>query len=68
MAMADYIRGRSPAGQPLPISIKEYIVVEKTGWTLEYVRNLSLKDYEIFTTLALIHDRLKPSFKEQVGL
>jgi hypothetical protein len=33
----------------LPKELVEFIIVKETGWTLEYVRKLSLKDYELYS-------------------
>lgn len=51
--MLSYLRGGS-GGKVLPKEIKEYLIVEKTGWTLEYIRSLQIKDYDTFSMFAEI--------------
>ena len=36
----------------LPKEFINYLIVRETGWTLEYIRNLSVRDYIIYSTLS----------------
>jgi hypothetical protein len=58
--MVDYMRNRWPSHKPLPLEIKEFLMVKQTGWTLSYIRSLQIRDYEIINLLSVIYDRLKP--------
>lgn len=51
----DYLNGRHPANKTLPKEIPEYMIVKETGWTLEYVRGLSQRDYQVFSSLSSIY-------------
>jgi len=51
--MVAYLR-RGPGMMPLPKQIQEYLLVEKTGWTLDYIRELNMKDFDAFSMLANI--------------
>lgn len=51
--MLSYLRNGS-GGKVLPKEIKEWLIVEKTGWTLEYIRSLKIKDYDTFSMFAEI--------------
>jgi len=55
--MLDYVKGRKINYTTLPKEIKEYMIVKKTSWTLEYIRNLSQRDYEMYTLLTEIDER-----------
>jgi len=36
----------------LPKEFINYLIVKDTGWTIDYVRNLSMRDYVIYSTLS----------------
>jgi hypothetical protein len=61
--MVEYLRGRWPSRKPLPNEIREFMIVKQTGWTLTYVRSLSVRDYLIFNTLSNIYSRLNKDSK-----
>ena len=56
--MVTYLR-HGQGMTPLPKEIQEYILVEKTGWTLEYIRKLSMKDFDVFSMLANISKNME---------
>ena len=60
--MVTYLR-RGQGLLPLPKEIQEYILVEKTGWTLDYIRALNMKDFDAFSMLANISKSMEPSQK-----
>jgi len=62
MATADYVDGRWPPNKELPYEIKEFVMVKETGWTLEYIRNLDMRDFEKFWLISEIH-RIKTDNK-----
>ena len=60
--MVTYLR-RGQGLLPLPKEIQEYILVEKTGWTLEYIRSMNMRDFDAFSMLANISKNMEPSQK-----
>lgn len=57
--MVQFVQGKWPANKPLPEEVKEYMVVIKTGWTLEYVRQLSVKDHDIYELLSMLYTTME---------
>jgi len=55
MAVADYVDGRWPPSKELPYEVREFLIVKETGWTLEYIRNLSMPDFEKFSLISQIY-------------
>jgi hypothetical protein len=55
MAVADYVDGRWPSSKELPYEIREFLIVKETGWTLDYIRNLSMIDFEKFSLISHIY-------------
>ena len=60
--MVTYLR-KGQGLLPLPKEIQEYILVEKTGWTLEYIREMNMRDFDAFSMLANISKNMEPSQK-----
>ena len=60
--MVTYLR-KGQGLLPLPKEIQEYILVEKTGWTLEYIRSMNMRDFDAFSMLANISKNMEPSQK-----
>ena len=60
--MVSYLR-RGPGLLPLPKEIQEYLLVEKTGWTLDYIRALNMKDFDTFSMFANISKSMAPQVK-----
>jgi len=58
--MVSYLR-RGQGLLPLPKEIQEYVLVEKTGWTLEYIRSLNMKDFDAFSMFANISRSMEQS-------
>lgn len=65
--MADYVRGKFPALKPLPDEIQEYILVKQTGWTLDYIRSLNVKDHDVMSLLSIIDERFDAARQEQLA-
>ena len=42
----------------MPKEFVEYLIVKDTKWPLEYVRNLSMRDYTIFAVLARVTQKI----------
>ena len=49
--MADFLRGRWPSHKSIPAEITEFFLAKEFSWTLEYIRELPIKDYETLTML-----------------
>lgn len=64
--MADYVRGKFPALKPLPDEIQEYILVKQTGWTLDYIRSLNLRDHDVMSLLSIIDERFDAARQEML--
>ena len=46
---------------------QEFIIVKHTGWSLEYIRNLSTKDHQVFSICSLLHEKIQ-GIKDMVKL
>lgn len=44
--MVEHIKGRWPANKPLPDECHEMMLVATTGWTLDYIRSMPIKQYK----------------------
>ena len=55
MAVADFVEGRWPSHKELPSEIKEFIIVKETGWTLEYIRDMDVRDLERIWLISQIY-------------
>ena len=64
--MVDYVRGKYPSLKPLPDKIREYILVKRTGWILDYVRSLSVKDHEVMSLLSTIDESWETSRQDKI--
>jgi len=42
----------------LPREFINYLIVKDTGWTIDYVRNLSVKDHIVYSSLAQCRQKL----------
>ena len=49
----------------VPDELLQYVMVERTGWTLEYIDNLDSKAFTVMSTLALAQCKLESQFKKQ---
>jgi len=56
--MTDFLRGRWPSHKQIPAEITEFFIARETGWTLEYIREMDKKDYETFTLLFDIFNKI----------
>jgi hypothetical protein len=44
--MSLYMEGKFPKEETLPVEIREFMIAKEMGWTLDYVRSISIKDAE----------------------
>jgi len=47
----------------LPKELKEYILATQTGWTLDYIQSLDMKEYDVYTMFAEIDRSMSESHK-----
>jgi len=65
MAAVDIARGRSVV-PPIPDAIMEYFLLKEfPGWTLDYVRSLSTRDFQILTRISTTMNKVEASMHEQ---
>jgi len=50
---------KKPPPDNLPSSLVEYLIASDTGWSLEYIRNLSIKDHLRFTLFSQIKNQVR---------
>ena len=69
MAVADYVDGRWPPQKELPNELREFLIVQETGWTLSYIRNLDVRDFEKMSLMSQVY-RVKMDNKrtKQIGM
>ena len=65
MAAADIARGNNVV-PPTPDAIMEYFLLKEfPGWTLDYVRSLSTRDFQILTRISTTMNKVEASIHEQ---
>jgi len=65
MAAADIARGQKVA-PPIPDSIMEYFLLKEfPGWTLDYIRSLSNKDFQVLVRIATTTNRVEAHVQDQ---
>jgi len=65
MAMADFMGGRWPSHKSIPVQITEFMIAKEFGYTLEYIRSMNSKDYEVMTLLLDIYNRITAKNKQK---
>ncbi len=48
-------------------STQEFIITKITGWSLEYIRDLSTKDHQSFSLCSILHEKMQ-GIKDMVKL
>ena len=56
--MADILQGKTPSLSLMPPEIITFLIATETGWTLEYIEELSEKDFKIFSSLCLLTKKM----------
>ena len=46
---------------------QEFIIAKNTGWSLEYIRNLSTRDHQVFSLCSLLYEKIQ-GIKDMVKL
>ena len=65
MVASDLFQGRK-ATLPIPREISEYLLLKEfPGYTLEGIRNLSVRDYKMLTTLVNLSNRLENEMQKR---
>jgi hypothetical protein len=55
--MADILGGKSPSLANIPPEVIVFLLATQTGWTIEYIKSLSEKDYKVFAQLSLLKEK-----------
>lgn len=63
--MVDFLQGRWPSRKPIPTEITEFCLAKEFSWTLEYIRNLATRDYEVQTMLLNVYYKVKTAENKQ---
>ena len=64
------MRGRWPSHKRLPKEINEFFLAKDTGWTLEYIRTLPVRDYDVMVLLLDVYNKINNAEKSaamQIG-
>jgi len=56
--MADILQGKTPSLSLMPPEIVTFLIATETGWSLEYIDDLSEKDFKIFSSLCLLNKKM----------
>jgi len=50
---------KTPLPDELPKELIEYLIVRDTGWSLEYIRNMPMRDYTIYSLFSQCCQRIR---------
>ena len=64
MAASAILQGENPKNGEVPPIVSEFFMALEFGWTPEYVRNMSWRDVDIFTTLISLMYRIRGQGKD----
>jgi len=42
---------KKPSPKEIPDDLTDFLIVRETGWTLEYIRNMSISDYSKYAIM-----------------
>lgn len=66
--MVDYMQGKWPSSKDLPEQVTEFFFALSFGWSLEYIRKISVPDYEVFSKLLGVYYILRNREKQRSSL
>jgi len=61
------LTAKTLSNKPMPPEVKEAIIVFATGWTLDYIKTLSLEDFERMYGFSHVYLRVKKSQIENIS-
>jgi len=50
---------KTPPPDKIPEELTEFMIIQETGWTLEYIRGLKEKDYQKISIMSHISQQIK---------
>ena len=56
--MADILQGKTPSLSLMPPEIVTFLIATETGWSLEYINDLSERDFKVFSSLCLLNKKM----------